>query len=253
VLYPYDNSFWLFEQPIPEFNSGSAASTSNLGVDPIWDMSAFSNPSDMSFFNNFSSLSNQNLFAPALAPLDFHLWDPTSSSFAAPSTPVSLDGSIASLTSTTAATLSAIPSDINTATVTCQWNGCGAVVDATSISKHLKTAHPGEVARARECRWSGCTQAPADLRKHVVLHYNVVCPCDTCGETFTREDALRRHQRRGTCKRCSWCRVLFNSIEERTAHSNTCLKRGVAAKAGRSRRVGKVGVPAREAAHPYMK
>jgi predicted RNA-binding Zn-ribbon protein involved in translation (DUF1610 family) len=129
-------------------------------------------------------------------------------------------------------------------TVVCRWAGCGAMVEKSWVYQHMKIDHPGEIVnttqKKRPCRWIDCTHSSKELRRHVQLHYGVEIPCDQCGDTVARIDALRKHQRVGACTKCPWCRHRFASVEKRVAHVPTCPQLGVVPKAGRARRVGKI-------------
>jgi hypothetical protein len=134
-------------------------------------------------------------------------------------------------------------------TVVCQWAGCGAIVQQQSAYRHLISTHKREIPSKSKvllaCRWTDCTDEFRELRTHVHLHYGVDVPCDTCGDMFSRRDAIRRHKATGVCNRCPWCRDRFDTVEEKVAHVAKCAQRDVATKIGRGRSV------ARQAAHPY--
>jgi hypothetical protein len=74
--------------------------------------------------------------------------------------------------------------------------------------------------------------------------------CDQCGDAFSRQDAVARHKRRGSCKQCRHCKTMFGSIEEKIAHGLVCVQRGRGVASGRPREVAKVR-SAQRAAHPY--
>jgi hypothetical protein len=133
-------------------------------------------------------------------------------------------------------------------TVVCRWAGCDAVVEKSWVYQHMKVDHPGQIVnttqKKRPCRWIDCTHSSKELRRHVQVHYSVEIPCDECGDTVARIDALRKHRRVRACTKCPWCRHRFATVEKRVAHVPTCSKLGVVAKAGRARRIGKIPLAA---------
>jgi hypothetical protein len=237
-----DNTFWpvmsisgLDYTPV-EFDEltehdpiASAATTLDAPDVSYWD-AVLSSPSfnASSFAESFDSA-----FVPLSPVLAFRNFTPGTPS--SPATAASAEGS--------------------DDTVICQWSGCGAVVQQQSVWQHLTDTHgheiPSKSKTLQACRWTDCTAEFHELRPHVRLHYGVDVHCDACGEVFARDDAVRRHKANGACRKCPWCRVRFETVEEKVAHVAKCLRLDVNTKAGRERTVGKIGSVARQAAHPY--
>ncbi|KAJ7895372.1 hypothetical protein B0H13DRAFT_2035025 [Mycena leptocephala] len=84
-------------------------------------------------------------------------------------------------------------------TVTCDWDGCTAVVTLRDLLPHLRNAHsvPSNGASRVDCRWGQCEQTltPGALHKHVrsQVHLDLILTCPTCGKKCQRADVLKRH------------------------------------------------------------
>jgi hypothetical protein len=140
-------------------------------------------------------------------------------------------------------------------TTVCKWSNCGAVIDTHLLVAHFEFAHAKDIPSTADtkepCQWAGCTHSSRYLRRHAGLHFGRDVSCDACGDAFTRQDAVTRHKKRGTCKQCAWCKARFETVAEKVAHSAQCSKRGKAVRSGRPREVVKVGKAHRHA-HPYL-
>jgi hypothetical protein len=217
------------DEPTQHDPIASAATTFDASDASYWD-AVLSSPS-------FNALSFAEFFDPTFVPLSPVLAFPntTPGTPSSPATAASAEGS--------------------NDTVVCRWSGCGAFVQQQSVWQHVTDTHGHEIRSKSKtlqvCRWTDCTAEFHELRPHVRLHYGVDVHCDACGEVFARDDAARRHKANGACRKCPWCRVRFETVEEKVAHVAKCLKLDVNTKAGRERTVGKVGSVARQAAHPY--
>jgi hypothetical protein len=111
--------------------------------------------------------------------------------------------------------------------IQCQWNFCGEYIPRSGLEEHLTLVHPGEVVANRACRWGNCHSAGGEPQAKLVRHvksHSVRVECAWCGDQFARDDAMKRHQKTGTCKRCTSCRVKFSSVQEKFYHmqSGTC-------------------------------
>ncbi|KAJ7465439.1 hypothetical protein B0H11DRAFT_2049986 [Mycena galericulata] len=79
-----------------------------------------------------------------------------------------------------------------------RWPGCHVMVSTVpgALWMHLKSMHGVLEGGRVSCLWAGCseTMRSSSLVQHVKsvhLHWRVICP--SCGESFAREDTLKRH------------------------------------------------------------
>ncbi|KAJ8584899.1 hypothetical protein M405DRAFT_826034 [Rhizopogon salebrosus TDB-379] len=88
---------------------------------------------------------------------------------------------------------------------TCQWIGpfglpCNHIFSGRGTSTHLLERHVirGPDDMPVRCAWIGCSEEvkKESICRHVQsIHLFIVYPCDTCGQSFSREYALNKHKK----------------------------------------------------------
>ncbi|TDL19035.1 hypothetical protein BD410DRAFT_454301 [Rickenella mellea] len=94
--------------------------------------------------------------------------------------------------------------DVTSETKICRWDGCGQAVLLTkkAPSKHYRQHHRFAEPKKRQvfCKWSGCGKDTLNesMERHYVRHFEIPHMCSICGQVFSRDDVVTRHNCKGT-------------------------------------------------------